>query len=146
MVERVRTRYVYQKANPRVKLAPTGHPPEHVWNYNSRLCLLLLPAVPEEVKVRVIEDVDEIPHLTVVIILDEVWNYVAPGGQEEVEGLTRYIRNPGTAATAAEARKKIRTWLHARRRAVVMSIPGLSPFEQMRALENLVKGCGEEAQ
>ena len=40
-----------------------------------------------------------------VSILDEVWNYVAPGGQEEVEGLTRYIRNPGTAAPAAAARQ-----------------------------------------
>ena len=66
--------------------------------------------------------------------MDEVWNFVAPGGQEEIEGLTKYIRNPGTAATSAEARMKIKTWLHASRRAVVMSIPDLSPFEQMRAL------------
>ena len=75
-----------------------------------------------------LEAVEETPHLTVASILDEVWNFVAPGGQEEIEGLTRYIRNPGTAVTTAEARHKIRTWMHARRRAVVMTIPELSPF------------------
>ena len=79
-------------------------PPENFRSYTSKLCLLLRPAVPEEVTVRVLEDVDESTQLAVVSILDEVWNYVAPGGQEEVEGLTRYIRNPGTASTAAEAR------------------------------------------
>ena len=74
-------------------------PPEHLRSYNSKLCLLLLPAVPEEVQVRVLEYVEESTHLTAVSILDEVWNYVAPGGQEEIESLPRYIRNPGTAAT-----------------------------------------------
>ena len=72
-------------------------------------------------------------------MLDEVWNFVAPGGQEEIEGLTRFIRNPGGANTAEEARKKIRTWILGRKRAVMMQIPELSPIEQMRALEKLIK-------
>ena len=54
-------------------------------------------------------------------------------------GLTKYIRNPGSANSAVEARKKIRTWRQARTRAVVMGIPDLSPLEQMKALEKLVK-------
>ena len=53
------------------------------------LCRLLLPTVPEEVKWKVIEDVEETPQLAVVSILDEVWNFVAPCGQEEIEGLTK---------------------------------------------------------
>ena len=132
MFEQARTRYVYQKAHPREKVAPMELPPEHLRSYNSKLCLLLLTAVPEEVKVRVLEEVGESTQLTVVSILDEVWNFVAPGGQEEIEGLT--------VATAAEARKIIRTWLLAIRRAVMMSIPDLSPFERMTVLLNLVKG------
>ena len=72
MIEKARTRYVYQKAHPREKVAPMELPPEHLRSYNSKLCLLLLPAVPEEVKVRVLEDVDESTQLTVVCILDEV--------------------------------------------------------------------------
>ena len=90
-------------------------PPEHLRSYNSKLCMLLLPAVPEEVKVRVLENVDESTQLTVVSILDEVWNCVAPGGQAEIEGLTTDIKNPGTATTTAEARNRIMTWMHARR-------------------------------
>eukprot|EP00975_Prorocentrum_lima_P015720 3336298-Prorocentrum_lima.AAC.1 len=27
-------------------------------------------------------------------ILDTIWDDVAPGGQEELQGLTRYVRNP----------------------------------------------------
>ena len=36
------------------------------------MCRLLLPFVPEEVKRKVLEDVEETPQLTVVSILDEV--------------------------------------------------------------------------
>ena len=56
-----------------------------------------------------------------------------------MEGLTKYIRNPGGANTAEDARNRIRMWMHARRRAVVMKIPDLSPLEQMKALEKLIK-------
>ena len=91
MIEKARTRYVYQKAHSREKVAPLELPPEHLRSYNSKLCNLLLPAVPEEVKVRVLEDVDESTQLTVVSILDEVCNFVAPGGQAEFAGLTKYI-------------------------------------------------------
>ena len=55
-------------------------PPEHLRGYTSRLCLLLLAAVPEEVDVRVLEDVEASTHLLAMHILDEVWNFVAPGG------------------------------------------------------------------
>ena len=136
--DKARTRYVYQKANPRLNMDSAPPPPVNFRGYNSKLCVILLPAVPEDVKVRVLEEVDESAHLTAVSILDEVWNYVAPGGQDEIEGLTKYIRSPGTASTATEARSQIRIWMHARKRAVAMSIPDLSPFEQVKVLENFV--------
>ena len=139
VMEKVKERYIYQKSNPRSVLPRCDPPPENLRDYNSKLCVLLLPSVPEEVKQKVLEDVDETIQLTAVSILDEVWNYVAPGGQEELEGLTRYIRNPGGANTAEEARKAIRMWMQARRRAVVMKIPDLSPLEQMKALDKLIR-------
>ena len=106
VIESARTRYMYQKANPRERMPPVRQPPEKFRMYNSKLCVLLLPAIHEEVKIRVWEDVDEGTQLTTTSILDEVWNYVAPGGQEEIESLTRYIRKPGSAATATEAIEK----------------------------------------
>ena len=78
-------------------------------------------------------------HLSSVAVLDGVWHYVAPGGQEELEGLTKFVRGPGSASTAEEARERIRLWLQARRRAVMVGIPELSAHEQMKVYEKLVK-------
>ena len=141
MIDVVRTRYTWQRGHPNKELIPLGQPPEDFRYFNSKLCVLLLPAIPELVKIRVLEDTEEGTQLTAPGILSEVWDYVSPGGQEELEGLTKYIRKPGSAATAEEARKTIRTWMLARKRAVVMSIPDLSPYEQVKVLESLVKGC-----
>ena len=78
-------------------------------------------------------------HLSSVTILDEVWHYVAPGGQEELEGLTKFVRDPGTTSTAEEARERIRSWLQARKRAAMVGIPELSAHEQMKVYEKLVR-------
>ena len=88
-VDKVRERYDHARRNPREALPKMAMPPLELREYNSKLCVLLLPAIPEKVKQRVLEDVDESPQLVAVNILDEVWSYVAPGGQEEVEGLTK---------------------------------------------------------
>ena len=61
------------------------------------------------------------------------------GGQEEVEGLTKFVRDPGDATTAEEAREKIRLWQQARKRAEMMGIPCLSPYEQMSVYQRLIK-------
>ena len=114
-------------------------PPDHLRDYISKVCRLMMPAIPEEVQQKVLEDVDDMPQITAVAILDEVWNYVAPGCQEDMEGLTKYVRNPGCANTAAEARPHIRTWVLARRRVTVMHIPYLSSIERLKALEKLIE-------
>ena len=41
--------------------------------------MLLLTAIPEDVDVRALEDVEESTQLAAVIILDEVWHVVAHG-------------------------------------------------------------------
>ena len=51
----------------------------------------------------------------------------------------RYIRNPGGASNAEEARERIRLWMQARRRAVSQNLPDLGAIEQVKALENMVK-------
>ena len=93
-IDRVKERYDYARRNPR-QVLPKMEIPIELREYNSKLCVLLLPAIPEKVKQRVLEDVDDSPQLVAVNILDEVWSFVAPGGQEEVEGLTQYIRRLG---------------------------------------------------
>ena len=77
MVGAARERYVYQKANPRAQLPSWERPLEDLSVYYSSLCVLLLPAVPEEVQRRVLEAVDEHEQLTAVRILDAVRNFVA---------------------------------------------------------------------
>ena len=94
IMERARARHVYQKANPRVQLAKMDTPVEAILEYNSNMCMILRPAAPEEVKQRVLEDVDECLQLTAVSILDEVWNCVAPGGQEELDGAHEVHQEP----------------------------------------------------
>ena len=42
--------YVYQQAEPRANLPSWERQPEDLRVYDTRLCVLLLPAVPEEVK------------------------------------------------------------------------------------------------
>ena len=93
-MEKAKQRYEHQKANPRETLMRMDPPPESMREYNSKLCVLLMPAVPEEVKQRVLEDVDESLQLSAVSILDEVWNYVAPGGQEELDGAHEVHQEP----------------------------------------------------
>ena len=83
--ENTRNRYLWLKRNPRETLRRIGQPPEQWRAYNSRMCVLLLPAIPEDVKHRVLEDVDDSTTLTAVDIMDEVWSFVAPGGLEELE-------------------------------------------------------------
>eukprot|EP00975_Prorocentrum_lima_P014689 3114148-Prorocentrum_lima.AAC.1 len=41
-------------------------------------------------------------------VLDTVWDDVAPGGPDEVMGLTKYIRDPDIARTAEEALTMLR--------------------------------------
>ena len=52
IMERARERYVYQQANPRVQLAKMDKPVEANREHNNNMCMILLPAVPEEVKQR----------------------------------------------------------------------------------------------
>ena len=108
--------YEYQRKNPRVTLDKPQPVPPSLREFNCKLCVLLTPAVPESIKQRVLEDADDTMHMSAVEILDEVWHFVAPGGQEEIEGLANVVRDPGEATTAEGARSKIRLWQQARKK------------------------------
>eukprot|EP00975_Prorocentrum_lima_P020783 4370863-Prorocentrum_lima.AAC.1 len=58
-------------------------------------------------------------------VLDTVWEDVAPGGQEELQSLTRFVRSPGFANTAEEALKMLSTWRTAQNRGQEVGIPAL---------------------
>ena len=104
IMDLAKTRYEFQKKNPRIVLNKTEAIPAPLREYNSKLCICLIPAIPEKIKQRVMEGVEDTMHLSSVTILDEVWHYVAPGGQEELEGVTKFVRGPGTTSAAEEAR------------------------------------------
>ena len=55
-----------------------------------------------------------------------------------MDGLTNYLRHPDGGRTAEEVRKHLRTWDKARRRAVTLDLPELSPHEQMKALTGMI--------
>eukprot|EP00974_Lingulodinium_polyedra_P100682 9751980-Lingulodinium_polyedra.AAC.1 len=68
-------RYNHQKKNPRGKLSKPGPVPESLREYNNKLCVLLLPAIPEEVKTKVLGDVDKTRQISSLTALDEIWHY-----------------------------------------------------------------------
>eukprot|EP00975_Prorocentrum_lima_P008739 1867332-Prorocentrum_lima.AAC.1 len=78
-------------------------------------------------KARVFEEAegDMGVDISTIYVLDIVWDYVAPGGQEELLGLTRYVRDLGIAITAEEALKMLRTWRAAQERGQEVGIPAL---------------------
>ena len=107
--------------------------------------MLLLAAVPAEVNQRVLEDVGASFELTAVGVLDEVWKFVAPGGKEEMEGRTKYIRDPGSAPTAQEAIKKLRIWLQSRKERSGDADTGSEPFRTGEGPGRVDKERGKEA-
>eukprot|EP00974_Lingulodinium_polyedra_P014594 1412449-Lingulodinium_polyedra.AAC.1 len=139
MMQTASSRYNYKKHNPRKVLPEPDPVPGMLREYNNKLRVLLLPAIPDDVKTKVLGDIDERQQPSALTVLDEVWHYVAPGGKEELKGLARFVRDPGTANTAEEALKRTRLWMQARKRAVVVGTPELSPHEQMQVLEKLIK-------
>ena len=68
--------------------------PQHIRDYNGRLCGLLLSAIPERIKSAVIAEMSssgETYHeLPAVAIFDELYHNVSLGGIAEVEGLTSF--------------------------------------------------------
>eukprot|EP00974_Lingulodinium_polyedra_P125293 11193964-Lingulodinium_polyedra.AAC.1 len=64
--------YNYKKQNPR-KVLPEADPvPGTLREYNNnKLCALLLPAVPDDVKMKVLGDIDETQQPSSLAVLDE---------------------------------------------------------------------------
>eukprot|EP00975_Prorocentrum_lima_P018903 3982610-Prorocentrum_lima.AAC.1 len=59
-------------------------------DFDNRLSVLLLKSLKEKMKARVLEESegDMAVELSTIYILDTVGEDVAPGGQEELQGLT----------------------------------------------------------
>eukprot|EP00974_Lingulodinium_polyedra_P046127 4421714-Lingulodinium_polyedra.AAC.1 len=52
--------------------------PEGLREYNSKVCVFLLPAGPETVKYRVLSDAADSTNIVALSILDGVWHYLSP--------------------------------------------------------------------
>eukprot|EP00975_Prorocentrum_lima_P028720 6032425-Prorocentrum_lima.AAC.1 len=63
---------------------------------------MVLKSLPEKMKGRVFEEAegDTGVDISTIHVLDTVWEDVAPGGQEELQSLTRFVRDPGVGNTA----------------------------------------------
>eukprot|EP00975_Prorocentrum_lima_P014270 3030969-Prorocentrum_lima.AAC.1 len=56
------------------------------------------------------------------------------GGQEELQSLTRCVRNPGVASTAEEALNILRTWRTAQKEGQEVGMPALGGNERFTLL------------
>ena len=76
MFELAKERYTYRKAHPREAMGSIQQVPRGLQECN-RLCILLMPAIPEELKLKVLEDAGGSIHAVVVNIQGEVWRCAA---------------------------------------------------------------------
>ena len=137
-MSKAQERYEYRRANPNQKLGK--EPPVDLADKesNSHLCVLLMNTLPLKLRDTIWEEHDDEQDITCLTILDAVWEYVAPGGQDEQKGLTKYVRNPGVADTAEDAVRMLRHWKAARKRSVKIGISALSGLEFFDGLVAMV--------
>eukprot|EP00975_Prorocentrum_lima_P042116 8852104-Prorocentrum_lima.AAC.1 len=65
-------------------------------------------------------------------VLDTVWEDVALGGQEELQRLTIFVRDPGVAL------KMLRTWRTTQKRGQYVGIPALGGNERLILLVKMI--------
>ena len=118
-------RYEYRRSHPNEKAREV--PPVDAADKESddHLCILLMNTLPDKMREDIWEEQEMDQDLTCLTILDAVWEHVAPGGQDEQKGLTKYVRNPGVANIAEGAVRLLRNWRSARKRSITI---GISPL------------------
>jgi len=111
---------------------------------DAQVTVRILEAVPSRIKERAFEQAADDPvwrcRPQLGLVLDEVWDYISPGGPKEIEALTAMARSPGTGNTAIEAVKLIREWRTARKSLVGNNCSDISPIEIKNALVSLISG------
>ena len=122
--------YGYRRSNPHAPILPFDGFPEGLRECNGRVCVVLLQASPETVKVRSLQHVGLSAQMHTVRVLDALLDYVAPGGHEEQEGLMQFIRSPGCAGHVEPAGAILLTWAHSQTSPQFVVIPKLSALEK----------------
>ncbi|CAE7661265.1 unnamed protein product [Symbiodinium sp. CCMP2592] len=105
----------------------------------NRLVLLLIRWIPSELKQGVLEKNDESEPIRAVDLLEGVLETLQPGGAAEMQSLNAFVRSLQPASTAKEALSTLRRWRLARTRATSLSLPQVAPYEELKALETLVR-------
>ncbi|CAE7289759.1 unnamed protein product [Symbiodinium sp. CCMP2592] len=95
--------------------------------------------IPSELKQGVLEKNDESEPIRAVDLLEGVLETLQPGGAAEVQSLHAFVRSLQPASTAKEALSTLRRWRLARTRATSLSLPQVAPYEELKALETLVR-------
>ena len=115
--ERQRTNMGHKRSNPNSPRLPFDGCPYGLQEYNGRLCVILLQAILEKVKVRLLQDVGISARMHATIVVDVVRDYVAPGCHEKQEGIMQFQRITGCAGHVEEAMDMLRAWVQAHNRA-----------------------------
>ena len=68
--------------------------------------------MPDKVNKPVLGEVEATFQLAAAKLMDNIMNSVAPGGQDEIKGLTVYIRIPQSDHSAEEVRKHNKDLCH----------------------------------
>ena len=112
--------------------------------YDRKLSLLLLTALPERVITNCMRMTDTFDVLPCGNVLDVLFLHVSPGGTAEAGTLVQYARHPGTARTGREATDMLNEWKTARKRLQVVNMPDLAAMERVNAMVGIVKQITEK--
>ena len=82
-------RYAGICSSPCTPKKPVPKVPDQFGEYDSHFSIMLLSVIPPKAKERLLEENEDI--ITSLDVLDTLWKFVAPGGQEETKGIIKFL-------------------------------------------------------
>ena len=104
----------------------------------NRLVLLLIRCLPAELKQSVMEKHGE-DAIRAADLLGGVLEILQPGGAAEMQSLHSFIRSLQPVQNARDGLSILRRWKLARARAESLNLPQIAPYEELQALNTLIK-------
>ena len=104
----------------------------------NRLVLLLIRCLPAELKQSVMEKHGE-DAIRAADLLGGVLEILQPGGAAEMQSLHSFIRSLQPVQNARDGLSILRRWKLARSRAESLNLPQIAPYEELQALNTLIK-------
>ena len=112
-----------------------GYPME----FESRLVVVLLRVLTEDVKIPAMEADAGDESIRSQRLLEELFLQVRPGGLEEQQTLVKFLRNLNPASTARDAIDILRRSRLAKNRVSSLALPEVLAYEQIKEIRTLLK-------